>query len=107
MDDVFRWRVGRSRKAEKGAADFAVSGIAYVLNDVVSQDSLPAAVGGLATCELFSRGDLNFKRMAERATCLSWVTSEGESVILEVPSGGNGRSRDEWYNAFLTVIKSK
>jgi len=107
MDDVFRWRVGRSRKAEKGAADFAVSEIAYVLNDVVSQDSLPAAVGGLATCELFSRGDLNFERMAERATCLSWVTSEGEPVILEVPSGGNGRSRDEWYNAFLTVIKSK
>ena len=107
MDDVFRWRVGRSRKAEKGAVDFSVSEIASVLNDVATQGSIPAAVGGPATCELFSRGDLDFERMAERATCLSWVTSEGEPIMLEVPPGGNGRSRDEWCNAFLTVIKSK
>ena len=106
VDDVFRWRVGRSRKAEKGAIDFAVKGIRHVLNDFITQDSLQGIPGAQASPELFSRSDLNFERMSERATCLSWVTAEGEPIILEIPPGGNGRSRDEWCNAFLTVIQS-
>ena len=100
--DGFKFAVDRQRKSKDSHTDaFPLKKVKFILKNPINPDNT-----SMSDAALLQRKDLSYTKILERGSCITWILSDMEPVYLEIPLGGNGRSRDEWLHAFNTILSN-